>query len=69
MIANKHTVQELKDALSLLFDTKNPSHVEESIVENISDSKLLSLARAHEQDALGVEIMHYVNSCVEAVMG
>ena len=35
----------------------------------MSDSRLLALARAHEQDSLGVEIMHYVNGCVEEYFG
>ena len=62
-------VNELKDALPDLFTSMNSHALERRIIAQMSDSRLLSLARAHEQDSLGVEIMHYVNSCVEACLG
>jgi len=67
LTANKVVVDDIKAALPALF-AKN-ANLEHRVIAEISNSKLLSLARAHEQDALGVEIMQYVNACFENCVG
>ena len=69
LIANKHVVQDIKAALPFVFNVDKHGDLEEKVISTMSDSKLLSLARSHEQDSLGVEIMQYVNSCFETCVG
>ena len=69
LIANKHVVQDIKAALPFVFNVDKYGDLEEKVISTMSDSKLLSLARSHEQDSLGVEIMQYVNSCFEICVG
>ena len=69
MIANQHVVAEIKAALPCVFDVAKYGDLEKIVIEKISESRLLSLARSHEQDSLGVEIMQYVNECFEFCVG
>ena len=69
MIANQHVVAEIKAALPAVFDVAKYGDLEQQVIEKISESRLLSLARSHEQDSLGVEIMQYVNECFESCIG
>ena len=61
-----YTVGRLRQALKKVLETE---HGERAVCSTIADKQLLQLARAHEKDGLGVEIMSYVNSCVEHFVG
>ena len=61
-----YTVGRLRHALKKVLET---DHGERVVCSTIADKQLLQLARAHEKDGLGVEIMSYVNSCVEHFVG
>ena len=63
---NSFTVNRLQQALSSVL--KNP-HVEREICQKISEKHLLHLARQHDQDNLGVEMMYYVLETVESHVG
>ena len=52
---NSFTVNRLQQALNAIL--KNP-HVEREICQKISEKHLLHLARQHDQDNLGVEMMY-----------
>ena len=63
---NAFTLARLQQALAKILKTPQ---CEREICHKISEKHLLHLARRHEQDSLGVEIMSYVFEIVESYVG